>query len=337
MDLLDRYLRQVRSALPATERDDITRELGENLRAMLDDRADAMGRPLTTDEQREVLAGFGHPLAVASRFRVDQPSVAFGRRLIGPIVWPVYIRVLLIAVGLSAAGATVSLLLDQDAWSLGVAVSRVAGPVALAFLIVTGVFAVIERTATSAWTGWDAEQELPLPGLGPGTETGSTTLPPAWKVRLGMTGELVAALLGLAVWIWFAPSTFDGGWIVPGPGWTEPYPWLAVPIALTIGASLTAIVAPARRVVAGTLSVAADAVLLGLVLWSLALGDWASPAPSASPKEIDAVSTAESIAAVSLAVSAVVIALSLGSGVLNLWRAVRAGRASRAAGDRAAG
>lgn len=329
MDLLDRYLRQVRSALPAAERDDIAHELGENLQAQLDDRADALGRPLTAAEQREILASFGHPLAVASRFRTDQPSVAFGRRLIGPIVWPVYLRVLAIAMGLTAAGAAVSLLLDQDAWSLGVVVSRVAGPLALAFLIVTGVFAVIERTAASAWTGWDPEQELPLPGLGPGTESGATSLPPAWKVRLGTAGELVAALLGLAFWAWFAPSGFAESPIVPGPGWTEPYPWLAVPIALTILASIAALVAPAQRVVAGALSVAADAVLLGLVLWSLALGDWAAPAPDATTREIETVATAEGIAAVSLAVGAVIVALSLANGVVKLWRA---GRTSRVGG-----
>lgn len=334
MDLLDRYLRQVRSALPADDRDDITRELGENLRAQLDDRADALGRPLTAVEEREVLAAFGHPLAVASRFRTDQPSVAFGRRLIGPVVWPVYLRVLLLSIGLTAAGAALSLLLDRDAWSLGVAGSRIVGPVAIAFLIVTGVFAVIDRTATGAWSSWDPDQELPLPGLGAGTDPGSATRSPLWKVRLGAAGELVVALIGLAFWIWFAPATFAGSPIVPGPGWTEPYPWLAVPLALTILASLSAIVAPARAVAAGLLSVAADAVLLGLVLWSLVLGEWVTPAPDATPEQAATVGTAEGIAAVSIAVAAVIVALSLGDGAIKLVRAwrVREGRAPTAAG-----
>lgn len=97
MDLLDRYLRTVRSALPATDRDDITRELGESLRDRIDDREAELGRLLTEPELQALLAAFGHPLAVASRFRADQPTVAFGRQLIGPVVFPVYLRVLGIA------------------------------------------------------------------------------------------------------------------------------------------------------------------------------------------------------------------------------------------------
>ena len=97
MDLLDRYLRSVRSALPDADRDDITRELGENLRDRIDDREAELGRPLTDAEVRTLLASFGHPLAVAGRFRTHQPTVAFGRQLIGPVVFPVYLRVLGIA------------------------------------------------------------------------------------------------------------------------------------------------------------------------------------------------------------------------------------------------
>lgn len=87
-DLLDRYLYAVSRHLPAQRRgapaqNDIIAELAANLRAQMEDKEEALGRPLTEDEQADVLRRHGHPIVVAARY---QPR----RSLIGPELFPFY-------------------------------------------------------------------------------------------------------------------------------------------------------------------------------------------------------------------------------------------------------
>jgi hypothetical protein len=102
MELLDHYLKSVRSCLPAAQRDDIISELSENLRAQIEDREGELGRPLNEPEVEAILKQHGHPLLVASRYRQDWRSVAFGRQIIGPVLFPFYIRVLSFNLGLTS-------------------------------------------------------------------------------------------------------------------------------------------------------------------------------------------------------------------------------------------
>ncbi len=82
-DLIDRYLHAVSIHLPRQRESDILAELSANLHAQMEDRAEQLGRPLTEDEQAEVLRRHGHPLLVAARY---QPP----RSLIGPEIFPFY-------------------------------------------------------------------------------------------------------------------------------------------------------------------------------------------------------------------------------------------------------
>ena len=68
MELVDRYLKSVRSCLPAAQRDDIISELSENLREQIEDREGELGRPLNESEVEALLKQHGHPLVVASRY-----------------------------------------------------------------------------------------------------------------------------------------------------------------------------------------------------------------------------------------------------------------------------
>ncbi len=102
MKLVDHYLKSVRSCLPAAQRDDIISELSENLRAQIEDREDQLGRPLNESEVEAILKQHGHPLVVASRYRQDQRSLSFGRQIIGPVLFPFYIRVLSFNLGLTS-------------------------------------------------------------------------------------------------------------------------------------------------------------------------------------------------------------------------------------------
>ena len=94
MDLLERYLQAVRFFLPKQQQDDIVRELSENLVSKMEDRQDALGRPLTEDEQADVLRGHGHPMLVAGRYRAHQ-------QLIGPTFFPIYEFALKVGLGVA--------------------------------------------------------------------------------------------------------------------------------------------------------------------------------------------------------------------------------------------
>jgi hypothetical protein len=109
-DLLDRYLYAVSRYLPAQRQNDLLTELAANLHSEIEDKAAALGRPLTEDEQADVLRRHGHPILVAARY---QPH----RSLIGPEIFPFYWftvkRVLPLVIGI---------------WLLVTAVSVIFGP-----------------------------------------------------------------------------------------------------------------------------------------------------------------------------------------------------------------
>ena len=78
MTLVDRYLRAVRDYLPRGQQDDIINELSDNLQSRIEDEDAARGRPLAETEEAAILKEFGHPMAVAARYRGDERSVTFG-------------------------------------------------------------------------------------------------------------------------------------------------------------------------------------------------------------------------------------------------------------------
>src|SRR6185312_10664986 len=97
MALLPDYIKAVRTYLPAgAEADDIARELAELLRSKIEDDEEELGRPLTELEQEKLLAEYGSPLAVARRYGRVTHGLAFGRELIGPELFPFYLRALAI-------------------------------------------------------------------------------------------------------------------------------------------------------------------------------------------------------------------------------------------------
>jgi hypothetical protein len=83
LNLLDRYLYAVSRYLPAQRQGDIVAELATNLHSQMEDKEAELGRPLTEDEQAEVLRRHGHPILVAARY---QPH----HSLIGPELFPFY-------------------------------------------------------------------------------------------------------------------------------------------------------------------------------------------------------------------------------------------------------
>ena len=146
--ILDRYLTAVKFWLPKSQRDDIAAELAANLQSEIDDRAEALGRPLTDAELTAFLKQHGPPFLVASRYRGEQRTVTFGRQLIGPIVFPYYWIALKVALVLMLIpGVISSVFLKGDGRSISEffpalgQLPRVSLP---ALLFLTAIFALID-------------------------------------------------------------------------------------------------------------------------------------------------------------------------------------------------
>lgn len=101
MDLVDSYVRAVAKALPEEQREDISRELSEDIRSEVEDRQRELGRELTAAEQEALLKQRGNPLVIAARYRQDQRSLTIGRELIGPVLFPFYVKVVSFNLGLT--------------------------------------------------------------------------------------------------------------------------------------------------------------------------------------------------------------------------------------------
>jgi hypothetical protein len=85
MELLERYLQAVRGYLLVRRRDDIVKELGDNILSQMEDEAAGLRRPLNETEQAAILKQHGHPLLAAARYR-RLPL----QQLIGPALFPLY-------------------------------------------------------------------------------------------------------------------------------------------------------------------------------------------------------------------------------------------------------
>ena len=168
MTLVDRYLRAVRDHLPRAQQDDIINELSDNLQSRIEDEAAARGRPLSEDEEAAILKEFGHPMAVAARYRGDERSVTFGRRLIGPELFPTYMKVLATNVAITLIFVAIALVAGADAlgghllasWCRSLSSSP----------IVTAIFVFIDRRWISDPDGWDPRT---VTSIGPDVDVSS--------------------------------------------------------------------------------------------------------------------------------------------------------------------
>jgi hypothetical protein len=161
MSLLDHYLRAVRIYLPSTpEKDDILTELGEHLRAKLDERAAELRRPLSEPEQEAVLAEHGNPSVVAGRYGAGNRGFSFGVQIIGPEIFPLYFRILLGQfVIIMVVVTAVDFYIQHRLGSL----ARYLVPMAIQTVIMTTIFACIERFQRPASRGADRRTAWSFP------------------------------------------------------------------------------------------------------------------------------------------------------------------------------
>jgi len=94
MELIERYLQAVAAALPESQRDDIIKELRDNILSQVEEQEHTLGRPLSEDEQIELLKKLGSPARLASRYRKQE-------YVVGSSTFPIYWKILKLALGLT--------------------------------------------------------------------------------------------------------------------------------------------------------------------------------------------------------------------------------------------
>jgi hypothetical protein len=310
MDLLERYLHAVRGHLPAAERDDIVAELDADLRAKFEERQQALGRPLTEDDEAELLAPYGRPMLLAARYKRRQ-------YLIGPEVFPFYVTTLKIALAVAlVVHVAVVVGFAVSGRSFGEAVERLTnypGAALNVFFWVTAAFAAFDLAIarTKIADKWDPRSLPRLP----------TTAPLPSRLEVGF--DLV---IGAIFVVWWATLPGASGvapaepslW--PGPAWAQFYlPVLVVALA-SLAAKSVALVRPdwmTFRVVAGVVMSAAWLALLGLLMRS---GDLFVPAAGSAEAAVVA-RVANLGLRISFAVAGIIIAATT---IRDIRRATRA-------------
>jgi hypothetical protein len=154
MALLDHYLWAVKLYLPkSAQQADILTELSGHLQTKIEDREEDLGRSLTVLEQEEVLAQHGDPALVAARYGRTNLGLAFGRQLISPKVFPLYLRVLLFQFALTIAViVAVGFFVESQVGPF----SRFLVPLFGHFIVTTTIFIAIDafhrRSKLTSWS-----------------------------------------------------------------------------------------------------------------------------------------------------------------------------------------
>ena len=215
MELIDRYIKTLKSGLPEAQKEDIARELSENIYSEIEDKEAELGRSLSSAEVEAVLKQHGNPLVVASRYRQDQRSLAFGRQLIGPTLFPYYLKVLAFNLGLTA---TVILIILTALMAGGKPVDFHEGASTLfwnlliQFSVITMIFSVVDRHLTKHPDRWD---------IGKPSRAGFTPeVSPAEKKPAVPRMESVSRLVALAVFVAWLRAIRNYPFLIFGPAGT---------------------------------------------------------------------------------------------------------------------
>ena len=333
MTLVDRYLRAVRDMLPRGEQDDIINELSDNLRSRMEDEEAARGRPLDESEEAAILKEFGHPMSVAARYRGDERSVTFGTRLIGPELFPIYMKVLAVNVIITLLIAIIATVASVSIWS---GIYGFLVPLVIQFVIVTAIFVVIDRRWVRNPDGWDPRT---VNSMGPDVDVSTLDgiavqiIGPAHTRAVKVTTSILEiGLLAVGLTAWLIIGVPEAlGFMVPGPGWRDVFVPATVVFVIAFLTPVVTLIRPTwtRFRVAAHVVVDVGVIIVGIV--SLSLGSWvvlADPA-TATADMASLVDLINTIVRVSIAATIVLSAITAG---LELRRLLRMGRAAESGG-----
>jgi hypothetical protein len=198
MEMLDRYLKTLKSALPDAQKEDIARELSENIHSEIEDKEAELGRALNETEMEALLKHHGNPLVVASRYRQDNRSLAFGRQLIGPILFPFYAKVLSFNLGLTGVIILIiltALLVSGHTVGFAEALSILFYNLLIQFSVITAIFMAMDHHLTKHPDRWNPNKPNPahFPALMPRAEGSRVS-------RMESISQLIALSIFL-VWL----------------------------------------------------------------------------------------------------------------------------------------
>lgn len=331
---LDRYLKDIRAHLPADQADDIVTELGENLRAQIEDREAELRRALTDTEVDGLLKAHGNPLVVASRYRKEQLSFTFGRQLIGPALFPAYLQVLTINIAISVFVVLVAAVLLATGQPLGSTASGLTLAFVIQFGVVTGIFIAADRMVTGEGSfGTFETRALPRADRSMvdriaesliGREIGSVVPRRTSATDLAVSAIFVGWLVAIR------PPQFIG-FLRSGPGWED----YSVPLILVVAVAgiqpIVNLIRPGWTRLRSVVRVVSDLAILGLFVASLRVGEWVVLAdPAGAPAgEVRAVVEINRWIGVSLGVAAAIALAQLLFELRRLW--IDRGRSGQAA------
>jgi hypothetical protein len=263
MDLIERYLAAIGRNLPAKQAGDITAELRDVLLNRVEEREEALGRPLTKGELEALLIEFGNPLVVAWRYRKVQ-------QLIGPEVFPFWWAGLKILLGVVLGIYLVLIILagllgrtpaefKHDYPDIGVVAVFVFG-------LVTLVCAAFERFGhTEVLTRWRPSR-LPPAGVKP-------------RSRFEVAAEGTASTVFIVWWIGlfrfsdFVPFPIDIT-VKLAPVWAD-YHWPILAFAvLDVAVAVMMIVRPGNVQLNSAVSMGRYAIGAALFVGVLRAGHW---------------------------------------------------------------
>lgn len=291
MQPLERYLKNLSQLLPAEQREDILREISEDIQSEMDDKQLALGRPLTEDEQCEILERRGNPLEVAAGYTTNRGTLAFGRQWIGPVLFPFYVRVLTFNLGLTflIVGAIFAALsLSGQQVHFAELFANVVLQLVIQMSAVTLIFALVERHYSGHPHHWDPEKfKAGLPVRIQKDIHEKIRKRMREVSRFESLSVLIASLVGLlwmqALWahpfLVFGPAAFL---IKFGPIWHRIY---MPTVAIILAGMLRAAINLARPDMVRFRAVAAlvlDAASLIIIYALIFAGTWVVPAAADS-------------------------------------------------------
>jgi hypothetical protein len=162
MNLLNRYLQAVANCLHSARRDDIIAELRANILSQMEEREEELGRPLTEDEQADILRCYGNPTIIAGRYSAHNLGLAFGRQLIGPELFPFYKIVLIVNLVITVVVLAGVMPVVAHAIGGAITLTRILMPLGAQFGIVTLIFVILDRNKGRLLDKWDPRR---LPAL----------------------------------------------------------------------------------------------------------------------------------------------------------------------------
>lgn len=170
MELIERYLSNVRILLPLPRREAAIAELREAVMTLREELEAELGHPPSREEDEGLLRDVGHPVLVAARYGRQQC-------LVGPELYPVYILKLKFLMAVVAAiGAVFALVAGLASSGTGVGVVRALGITAVGAFAAVGaitiLFALLQQRMPKLgflhnWRARDLprRQHLEIPGL----------------------------------------------------------------------------------------------------------------------------------------------------------------------------